>query len=452
MPDPGTERDVSTGDGLRLTVTTPWYPGVNNAFSGSFVQGAVQAVRSTGRVADVRVVHSEDWPTPSDRFSTALVRRAMRALATRPDGSSRLPSVQVREGELLRVPTPVRAGAGFADHALVHESSVRAALDGRPLQGDVVHGHVGLVGGWVATRLAAPGVPVVVTEHATFLDRVLAQPAARDMYDQVVGESHRFLCVSGVLRDRLVAAFPHHSERIEVLPNAVAIERMPLRESPVIALHRWLYVGRLLPHKGVRRLLAAFARCAADDEQLELTLLGDGRLAPELAARAADLGLADRVHMPGAVPHEQVVEQMHSHDLLVHLSEYETFGMTVVEAVAAGLAVLVTRSGGPEETLEGLEEITGSTVATTGAPDTLTAAQGGPAGRPDVVAGVDEVVDAFRALAAGTSRLDLATARARLQDRYSQQAVGRRLLDAYTGPSAVHAAGRSGPPTPEVRP
>ena len=145
MPDPGTERDVSTGDGLRLTVTTPWYPGVNNAFSGSFVQGAVQAVRSTGRVADVRVVHSEDWPTPSDRFSTALVRRAMRALATRPDGSSRLPSVQVREGELLRVPTPVRAGAGFADHALVHESSVRAALDGRPLQGDVVHGHVGLV-------------------------------------------------------------------------------------------------------------------------------------------------------------------------------------------------------------------------------------------------------------------------------------------------------------------
>ena len=105
-----------------------------------------------------------------------------------------------------------------------------------------------------------------------------------------MGESHRFLCVSGVLRDRLVAAFPHHSERIEVLPNAVAIERMPLRESPVIALHRWLYVGRLLPHKGVRRLLAAFARCAADDEQLKLTLLGDGRLAPELAARAATSG------------------------------------------------------------------------------------------------------------------------------------------------------------------
>ncbi len=450
MPDQHTGRGPTT-NGVRLVVTTPWYPGVNNAFAGSFVQGAVQAVRSTGRVGDVRIVHSEDWPTPSDRFSAALVRRALRALATGPDGSSTLAVARVTEGELLRVPTPVRAGAGFADHALVHESSVRAALDGRPLEADVVHGHVGLVGGWVATRLAAPGVPVVVTEHATFLDRVLAQPAARDMYDEVIGRSDRFLCVSGVLRTVLLDTFPHHADRVEVLPNAVAIERMPLRGTPVTQLKRWLYVGRLLPHKGVRRLLEAFARCAADDDEVELTLLGDGRLGPELAARAADLGLADRVHLPGAVPHERVVEQMHSQDLLVHLSEYETFGMTVVEAVAAGLPVLVTRSGGPEETLEGLEEISGATVGTTGAADTLSPAQGGPTGRPDVVGGVDEVVEAYRALAADVSRLDLSTARARMQERYSQQAVGRRLLDVYTGSTPATRAGPAGPATPEVR-
>ena len=53
---------------------------------------------------------------------------------------------------------------------------------------------------------------------------------------------------------------------------------------------------------------------------------------------------------------------MREHDLLVHPSRWESFGMTVVEAVAAGMPVLVTRCGGPEETLAGIEDAAGELV------------------------------------------------------------------------------------------
>jgi glycogen(starch) synthase len=239
---------------------------------------------------------------------------------------------------------------------------------------------------------------------------VLAQPEARDIYDQVLERCTLFFCVSEVLRQQLVEAFGHHRDKLVVLPNAVAFERMPPRREPVTELRRWLYVGRLLPHKGVARLLEAFARCAADDPGLHLTLLGGGREHDRLRARAVELGVSDRVSLPGPVPHEQVVEQMHAHDLLVHLSEYETFGMTVVEAVAAGMPVLVTRSGGPQETLAGLEGVAGALV--------------------DVGDDVEEVVTAYRELT--SAALDPVRAREELEHRYSQAAVGRRLLDHYT--------------------
>ncbi len=421
MPEPAAAQPVA---GLRLAVPTPWYPGALNPFAGSFVQQAVQAVRAAapgaGGVRDVQVLHTEDWAAPRNHAMARAVWRAYRGLRT-----GRLREVEVAEGRLLRVPVPARAGSSFAAHAHGQATALEEVLPGGRIEADLVHAHVGVYGGWVATRLTPPGVPVLVTEHATFLDRVLDEPRAHEMYREVVDRATAVLCVSGVLRAQLVAAFPAAADKLLVVPNAVAVERMPARTVPVAALDRWLYVGRLVRHKGVLRLLEAFARCARGNPRMHLTLLGGGRLAGELAERARALGVADQVSMPGPVPHEQVVEQMHAHDLLVHLSEYETFGMTVVEAVATGMPVLVTRSGGPQETLAGLEGVAGSLV--------------------DVDEDPGEVVDAFRglqqALADGT--LDLVRARAELDARYSQAAVGRRLLELYASSTA---AGTAGPP------
>ena len=90
--------------------------------------------------------------------------------------------------------------------------------------------------------------------------------------------------------------------------------------------------------------MQAFAIAAKESAALRLTILGSGPLVEPLKARAAELGLARRIEFHDAVPPQRIFEFLHAHDLLVHPSKSETFGMTVVEAVGSGMPVLVTRA------------------------------------------------------------------------------------------------------------
>ena len=89
--------------------------------------------------------------------------------------------------------------------------------------------------------------------------------------------------------------------------------------------------------------------------------MGRGRLAAALARRARRLGVADRVHLLGALPHSQVAEWLAAADVFASPCrvrwgglEVEGFGIVFAEAAAAGLPVLAGRSGGaPEAVAEG---------------------------------------------------------------------------------------------------
>jgi glycogen(starch) synthase len=254
----------------------------------------------------------------------------------------------------------------------------------------------------------------VVTEHTSFLPRIFKQPGVRRRYAAVVRRADVVLCVGTVLRDYLVKQFPKYADKFHVVPNPVDFDAFAVRPEPVTASHRWLYLGRLVEEKGVLTLLDAFAQVAATDPAPTLTLVGAGPLADDLRRRIADAGLADRVRLLDPVPPDQVNGLLHEHDLLVHLSRKETFGMTVLEAVASGLPVLVTACEGPSETLAGLEKQVGSVIEITDDPAV--------------------VVAAYRELAGRLSDLNLAAARAELRDRYGNEAVAAKLGRWYHEP------------------
>ncbi len=225
------------------------------------------------------------------------------------------------------------------------------------------------------------------------------------------------LCVSASLRDFLAGEFPEHAAKFQVVPNPIDFDGFSVRPSAPAALRKWLYLGRLIEHKGVRTLLEAFALVAAEDPEPTLTLVGSGALEESLRARVAELGLSGRVTLRSAVPPERVAALLHEHDLLVHLSRVETFGMTVVEAVASGLPVLVAASEGPSETLSGLNGVAGSLIEIT----------------EDPVA----VAEEYRKLAARLPELDLPAARAALRERYGNEAVAAQLRRWYFEPVDV---------------
>lgn len=107
-----------------------------------------------------------------------------------------------------------------------------------------------------------------------------------------------------------------------------------------------LYVGRLVPAKGLRELMAAWLQLAAHDPLLHVAFIGEGALRGELEARARQSGMPARVHLPGAAEAEQVAGWMRACDVFCLPSYTEGYPNVLVEALACGRPVVATPVGG----------------------------------------------------------------------------------------------------------
>jgi glycogen(starch) synthase len=406
-----------------LAVVTPWYPSPNNPFAGAFVEAAIDAVRDAGR--RVSILHTEDW-TPAPAALTDLTTLTADRLVAR---SGRGIVLDTPLGELTRVPVLIDRNRDYATWAYQHVNALRAALPTGMIEAPLVHAHTGIYGGVLAANLAHPEARIVVTEHAGFLQRVFGQPESRYLYEDVLDRIDVMLCVTEHLREQIAVQFPRYADKLRVAANVVDFDRFPAGAAPVDLL-RWLYVGRLIDQKRVDVLLEAFAIVAREEPRATLTLVGHGTLEDKLRARAAGLGLAGRVTIRPPVLPDEVAGVMHEHDLLVHASPAETFGLTLVEAVAAGRPVLAARSEGPAETLSGLEDAAGGLV--------------------DVSTDPEVIAAGWRELRARRASLDLPAARAALLGRYGREAVAAKLRAAYAPTSAP--AQPATPPAPAAPP
>ena len=103
-----------------------------------------------------------------------------------------------------------------------------------------------------------------------------------------------------------------------------------------------LFVGRLIPLKGVVYLINALPRIIARCPDARLIIVGDGEERPRLAQVARDLGLAARVTFAGERTHEEVIRYMRAADLFVLPSLIESFGIVLVEAMSCGLPIVAS--------------------------------------------------------------------------------------------------------------
>lgn len=141
-----------------------------------------------------------------------------------------------------------------------------------------------------------------------------------------------------------------------------------------------VFVGRLIPAKGVDVLLDAAARLPAVPRTV---LVGGGPEAERLQARAAALGLGPRVRFVGEAPYAEVVDWMAAADLVALPSVHEPYGVALHEGMAAGAVALTTDAVGAAADLVG--ERTGEVVAA-GDPAALAAAWARLLASPDLAA------------------------------------------------------------------
>ncbi|MEO5842930.1 MAG: glycosyltransferase [Acidimicrobiales bacterium] len=150
------------------------------------------------------------------------------------------------------------------------------------------------------------------------------------------------VAVSDYERDLFADALAIPSDRITVIPNGVDVEVIPPRRAPRHGPLRILSIGRLERYKGHHRAIAAWPEICRMWPGSQLTIVGDGPAAAELHQQAADVG-SDSIGFAsyGRDERSAYFDLLRSADVVVVLSEYESQGIVVLEALACGVDVVV---------------------------------------------------------------------------------------------------------------
>lgn len=326
-----------------VLVVTPWYPTPGKPVWGTFVRDAVVAL---GRHVEhrIQVVHVDSDPLTDVEL----------AAGHGPDDSWSHDEARP-EADVRVIRKPFTADTPRSTAMELQREALQSHAEDLITRARYVSAHVGGPTGAAVAPLLRHRTRFTLTEHATYVRGLFQDTSAAIQYRAAVARAARVLAVSDATAATLRRLCPQEADRITAVANPVDFDSLPLRERSTGRRDRWLYVGNLVERKGVRLLVEAFSdevdRTGASRRDLHLTIVGDGLLRADLEALVESRGMQDRVTFLGQVSPADVPAHYGEHDVLVHLSSHETFGLTVVEAAATGLPVVVTRCGGPQETM-----------------------------------------------------------------------------------------------------
>ena len=221
--------------------------------------------------------------------------------------------------------------------------AIRALCKGQPP--DIVHTHgyrCDVVDGGVAR---AQGIRTVSTCHG-FIESDWRGRVSQWLQRRALKRFDAVVAVSRAMEEKLREAGVDPT-KIHVVLNAVAAKSAIPRDDArrLLDLSGGFvvgWVGRLSHEKGPDLALEAFARLERTDARL--VILGDGRDAPALRARAAALGISDRVSWRSPVP--DAGRLFRAFDAFLLSSRTEGTPMALLEAMAAEVPIVATRVGG----------------------------------------------------------------------------------------------------------
>jgi glycosyltransferase involved in cell wall biosynthesis/peptidoglycan/xylan/chitin deacetylase (PgdA/CDA1 family) len=304
-----------------------------------------QMVRALAGRCDVQVVAPVSWLT--------------QLRARLPGASSRRP-VQFNEGVAIHYPryyyTPksLRRFYGTFLWWSLRKTIRRLLAESPP---DAVIGYWAHPDGEVAVRAARQaGVPAVIMVGGSDVLLLTKQRRRRRCILRVLNEADRVVAVSRHLKTKLLE-LGVAPDKVQVVSRGVdeAIfrpgDRALARRELGIAIDQrvLLWVGRMVPVKGLDILLGACRRLQAQGTEFQLFLIGDGPLRAALAAQCEALGLGDCVRFVGPLEHSRLAEWYRAANVTVLPSRSEGVPNVLRESLACGTPFVASRVGGIPE-------------------------------------------------------------------------------------------------------
>lgn len=209
---------------------------------------------------------------------------------------------------------------------------------------DIIHAHFTEMGYMAAELAEEEKIPLVITEHSS----LMIPPIISDTLKQIATKSYQgAACVIAVSSSLKKSIYQHTGVNAEVIPNIVAeVFRYGKREH---AGMKFVSVATLIYEKRIDILLRAFALLSVVCQDATLAIVGDGEVRKSLKTLAEELHILNKVRFYGVLPRQDINVLYETCDCFILPSAAETFGVAYIEAMAAGLPVIATRCGGPED-------------------------------------------------------------------------------------------------------
>jgi len=290
-----------------------------------------------------------DWEAPGGvqvhvrQLAAELRERGHRAIVLAP-GSRTSSDDGVRiVGRPVRVPYGgTVAPISFSPGSWKRIRSAMGAFDP-----DVIHVHEPLTPSTSMLAVLAASAPVVATFHA-YLERSRLMELAGPVLRQVSRRIDAAIAVSDAAASfvRRVAHVP-----LEIVPNGVDVRAFAHPGPPIEGLpvgRKVLWVNRLDPQKGFEVMVRAFETLASELEDVRLLVVGDGR--DRVAVRSLPQSVRSRILRLGSLPHSELPRYHAAADVFASPAVgQESFGIVLVEAMAAGVPVIATDIPGYRE-------------------------------------------------------------------------------------------------------
>lgn len=318
---------------MKILILPSWYPSKTKPNNGSFFKEQSEALAKDS-LLDVTVINtacrSREAYWDKDNF---------RINHTKVNGvdlyERNLPNLGI-----ARI-TPLCIAVSYLNTKSVFKKYIKK--NGIP---DVIHAHSYYPAGYVAVKLGRKyGIPVVVTEHSSSVLNKNYGKIRKKLLKTVLEKSDSFLCVSKGLLESIEQSTGIYN-KCHVFPNLVNSMFAYGGRKDSNEKFTFISAGNLQKSKGFDKVISAFLQAFTLEDNVQLVIAGEGTERGNLEKIIKNSKRTSQIKLMGQLDRSKIANLLRKSDVFVLASEYETFGVVYIEAMASGLPVITQVNGG----------------------------------------------------------------------------------------------------------